>query len=290
MQLSRSLPLIILLVRRVQYKAEFLKDGQIVSPYRQANQRPASVRATCGAKFLSRMTPRGSGMSDADYTAQEIKRMPRPMSRSGLPITSTLTQRAKPQFAFGRKNSAAHLGMLQSFAEQRRAFEEGIMKSHLQLLKNDPEPSRDTDAPIPSFEEVETRFENLREHFTHNAVVNRLTPDQQKSLCRTMWKRCVGAGQVVIPEGGMGNMCYIIRSGRYEVFKKGKADALCSYDQPGQSFGELALLYRRPRAAQVKAVTDGELWVIDRMSFSKVMFEQKRRISVAVPKIQDKVS
>jgi CRP-like cAMP-binding protein len=178
--------------------------------------------------------------------------------------------------------------MLQQFTAQRRAFEDNIMKTHLQALKQDPEPGRDADVPVPSFEEVETRFENLEEHFTHNPVVNRLTHDQQKSLCRTMWKRHVVAGQVVIPEGGMGDMCYIIIKGKYEVFKKGKTEALCAYAEPGQSFGELALLYRRPRAATVKAVTDGELWVIDRKSFSKVMFEQKRRISVAVPKIQDK--
>lgn len=34
--------------------------------------------------------------------------------------------------------------------------------------------------------------------------------------------------------------------------------------QPGSAFGELALLYSAPRAATVKAIADGKLWVSGR--------------------------
>lgn len=39
----------------------------------------------------------------------------------------------------------------------------------------------------------------------------------------------------------------------------------------GQSFGELALLYRAPRAATVRALEDSKVWVLDRMAFKDIL-------------------
>jgi CRP-like cAMP-binding protein len=36
-------------------------------------------------------------------------------------------------------------------------------------------------------------------------------------------------------------------------------------------FGELALMYSKPRAASVIALTNGELWEIDRRSFREIL-------------------
>lgn len=43
---------------------------------------------------------------------------------------------------------------------------------------------------------------------------------------------------------------------------------------PGESFGELALMYSTPRTATCKAVTKARLWALDRISF-KVNATQK---------------
>lgn len=40
---------------------------------------------------------------------------------------------------------------------------------------------------------------------------------------------------------------------------------------PGESFGELALLYHFPRAATITSTMDGELFVIDRADFHLVL-------------------
>jgi cAMP-dependent protein kinase regulator len=41
--------------------------------------------------------------------------------------------------------------------------------------------------------------------------------------------------------------------------------------EPGDAFGELALLYNAPRAATIKAKTDVQLWVLDRNTFTHIV-------------------
>mmetsp|Transcript_148504 Transcript_148504/g.262219 ORF Transcript_148504/g.262219 Transcript_148504/m.262219 type:complete len:350 (-) Transcript_148504:16-1065(-) len=64
---------------------------------------------------------------------------------------------------------------------------------------------------------------------------------------------------------------FIVESGRLEVFKGTSKQPVCTYDGFGQHFGELALLYRAPRAATVVAVSDSLLWSIDGHTFNALV-------------------
>jgi len=57
------------------------------------------------------------------------------------------------------------------------------------------------------------------------------------------------------------------------VFKKGEEAKYLKTYQPGESFGELALLYNAPRAATIKAKTDSILFELDRECFNHIVKE-----------------
>jgi cAMP-dependent protein kinase regulator len=46
--------------------------------------------------------------------------------------------------------------------------------------------------------------------------------------------------------------------------------------EPGDAFGELALMYNAPRAATVKTVGEGTLWVLDRQTFTNIVLQATR--------------
>jgi cAMP-dependent protein kinase regulator len=47
--------------------------------------------------------------------------------------------------------------------------------------------------------------------------------------------------------------------------------------EPGEAFGELALLYNAPRAATIKAKVDCQLWVLDRNTFNHIVKDASMR-------------
>lgn len=59
----------------------------------------------------------------------------------------------------------------------------------------------------------------------------------------------------------------------FKVFKKGEEAKYLKTYQPGESFGELALLYNAPRAATIKAKTDSILFELDRECFNHIVKE-----------------
>jgi CRP/FNR family transcriptional regulator, cyclic AMP receptor protein len=78
----------------------------------------------------------------------------------------------------------------------------------------------------------------------------------------------VPAGRVLVKEGTVGRELYLIVSGSASVTRKGKTVATLG---PGQHFGELSLLDRRPRNATVTSKTEMELLVIGQRQFNALL-------------------
>ena len=78
----------------------------------------------------------------------------------------------------------------------------------------------------------------------------------------------IAAGAFVIREGDSGSHLYVSSEGEFEVIKDGKQ--VLGKLGIGKAFGELAILYNCKRTASIRALTNGEVWMIDRDVFQQV--------------------
>lgn len=110
-----------------------------------------------------------------------------------------------------------------------------------------------------------------------------LNPEELKIVLGAIQGVNKKAGEGVIKEGDQGDVLYVVESGTLTCTKmigEGATEPtfLKEY-QPGEAFGELALLYNAPRAATIVAKTDSELWSLDRRTFNHIVrdsAQQKR--------------
>lgn len=129
----------------------------------------------------------------------------------------------------------------------------------------------------PSIPKSQTICDKILELIEGIPFFQELDEKQQQLLIDAMCERSVKAGDIIIQEGQEGDYFYAVERGIFEASKKGEAKFV--YEGSG-SFGELALLYNAPRAATIKAVTDGILWALDRSTFRSLVIEawQERRL------------
>lgn len=80
------------------------------------------------------------------------------------------------------------------------------------------------------------------------------------------------AGEVVFKEGEMGDKMYIIQTGKMKVMTKVKdIEKTLAILQPGDFFGEMAVIDKGPRSATVVATEDSRLVALDEKVFEMHM-------------------
>ncbi|RLN48266.1 hypothetical protein BBJ28_00000794 [Nothophytophthora sp. Chile5] len=84
-------------------------------------------------------------------------------------------------------------------------------------------------------------------------------------------------GDLVIQQGAQGDNFYAVESGQLEILvvANGAPPIRYGFLGPGVGFGELALLCNTPRAATIRAVTDVELWALERNTFREILASHK---------------
>lgn len=95
-----------------------------------------------------------------------------------------------------------------------------------------------------------------------------LSADELRRLMPFMRARSYDAGETVFREGDAGDALYLVFSGGVEVSKKGFlfSKAIARLD-PGQFFGEMALLFDDPRGATVLCVEPTTLFLLPALDF-----------------------
>jgi cAMP-dependent protein kinase regulator len=103
-------------------------------------------------------------------------------------------------------------------------------------------------------------------------------------VCDAMGEKKYTKGEVVIKEGDRGDFLYVVAEGTLsctKIFKGNTYPTFLKRYNPGEAFGELALLYNAPRAATISSEEDSLLYSLDRNIFHIVKdaaIRKKRKV------------
>ena len=118
------------------------------------------------------------------------------------------------------------------------------------------------------------QIERIKDKCMQSFIFNSLEDKELKTVIDSFEEKRYKAGQNVITQGEEGDVLYLVDSGELDcekVFKAGDPPTYLKTYKPGESFGELALLYNAPRAATIRAKTDSTCWALDRECFNNIV-------------------
>lgn len=108
----------------------------------------------------------------------------------------------------------------------------------------------------------------LSKAIERNVLFAHLDENEKSDIFDAMFPTQHIEGEVVIKQGDEGDNFYIVDSGEVDIFVNNNHVSTLG---EGTSFGELALIYGTPRAADVRAKTVLKLWAIDRDSYRRIL-------------------
>jgi cAMP-dependent protein kinase regulator len=163
------------------------------------------------------------------------------------------------------------------------------------------------DHPPPVHTKTEDQLRRIKASIADNFIFRDLDEEQETGVLRAMQEKLVEKNDVVIRQGDVGEYFYVVESGLLHCYirpeplpptwftgKQGDAGAASEASQPdkflqpgyhpefgrkvaeckpGNSFGELALMYGHPRAATVLAIEPSTLWSLDRITFRTIILK-----------------
>jgi len=144
----------------------------------------------------------------------------------------------------------------------------------------------------------------IRKAMDSSLVFGALEETAREHIAAVLTEQKVKKNEVVITEGhnvtDSKDGFFVLERGDLDVYQRSSATAaerfynsngrwVHTYDQPGDTFGELALLHNCPRAATVIAGSDCTLWTLSRDAFAvlvkSALREQRERTGTLLAKI-----
>ncbi|XP_031619272.1 cGMP-dependent protein kinase, isozyme 2 forms cD4/T1/T3A/T3B isoform X2 [Contarinia nasturtii] len=121
---------------------------------------------------------------------------------------------------------------------------------------------------FPKYEKDERSRELIKSAILDNDFMKNLDMNQIREIVDCMYPVQYAAKSLIIKEGDVGSIVYVMEEGRVEVSREGKYLSTLS---GAKVLGELAILYNCQRTATITANTDCKLWAIERQCFQTIM-------------------
>lgn len=161
------------------------------------------------------------------------------------------------------------------------------------------------DDPLPLYPKTADQLRRIKASIANNFIFRDLDEEQETGVLNAMQERRLAQDEVIIRQGDVGEYFYVVESGLFycyihpeplpptwladtanhsshtEKFLQpgyhpvfGRKVSECT---PGNSFGELALMYGHPRAATVQAIEPSTVWALDRITFRTIILKAAHR-------------
>lgn len=117
-------------------------------------------------------------------------------------------------------------------------------------------------------------MESIMEKIEKSFMFSGLDDKEKKIVADAMDEQKFHKNEVVIKEGDEGDSLYVVASGTLsctKIFKGNTEPTFLKRYEPGEAFGELALLYNAPRAATIFSDDDSTLYGLDRQTFNHIV-------------------
>ncbi|EDW12606.1 cGMP-dependent protein kinase, isozyme 2 forms cD4/T1/T3A/T3B isoform X1 [Drosophila mojavensis] len=121
---------------------------------------------------------------------------------------------------------------------------------------------------FPKYEKDERSRELIKAAILDNDFMKNLDLAQIREIVDCMYPVKYPAKNLIIKEGDVGSIVYVMEDGRVEVSREGKYLSTLS---GAKVLGELAILYNCQRTATITAITECNLWAIERQCFQTIM-------------------
>lgn len=166
-----------------------------------------------------------------------------------------------------------------------------------------------TDEPLPVYAKTSDQLRRIKASIATNFIFRDLDEEQETGVLNAMQELRVDKNEVVIRQGDVGEYFYVVESGLLHCYIRpeplpptwltegpisstppladaekflqpgyhpeyGRKVAECN---PGNSFGELALMYGHPRAATVLSIEPSTMWSLDRITFRTIILKAAHR-------------
>jgi CRP/FNR family cyclic AMP-dependent transcriptional regulator len=113
-----------------------------------------------------------------------------------------------------------------------------------------------------------TRASKQAEYLATVPLFSALSRSDLRQVMRVAEELDVPPGQELVTEGRIGREFFLILDGQAYVRRNGRKIATLG---PGQYFGELALIDRKPRSATVESATEMKLLVLGQREFAGLL-------------------
>lgn len=114
---------------------------------------------------------------------------------------------------------------------------------------------------------------DMIERLSRIDILRALPPDEMHHIVPSVENRVFRTGEVIFRQGAVGKSLYLIEDGEVKIESAGEdgsAKAISALGA-GQTFGEMALLWREPRSATATAAADTRVWEIHSEDFDDLL-------------------